>query len=199
MSERDDLRKLIHDRVVVWGRGTLSSAAEADSFVDLRRLPRHHAGAPLIGKVLPGLGDGWDSDAVGRSTLGIDPVTATLHKARQRGRALDAFVVRKEGKADGPQRRSYRLGEAGRRATAVEDASTIGGSALTAVGAQQGAGFGRCRNNGGSRSRRGRGGSSGWAGVPVSVQPRRSGPAGLTLQSGKTVGSTYTDMWSDRC
>jgi orotate phosphoribosyltransferase len=135
MSERDDLRKLIHDRVVVWGRVTRSSAAEADSIVDLRRLSEHHAGVASLGRVTSDLGDGKGSAAVGRSTLGIDPVTATLHEARQRGRALDAFVVRKEGKAHGPQRRIHRLDEAGRRAAAVEDASTIGGSALSAVDA----------------------------------------------------------------
>src|SRR4051812_50061530 len=48
----------------------------------------------------------WDFDAVGGLTLGADPVaTAMLHAAAAGGRELDAFVVRKEGKAHGLQRR----------------------------------------------------------------------------------------------
>ena len=82
MSERDDLRKLIHDLAVVRGRVVLSSGAEADFYVDLRRLTLHHAGAPLVGKVMLDLVDGWDFDAVGGLTLGADPVAAAmLHEA----------------------------------------------------------------------------------------------------------------------
>src|SRR6476646_3793887 len=141
MSDRDDLRKLIHDLAVVWGRVTLSSGTEADYYVDLRRLSLHHAGAPLIGKVMLDLVDGWDFDAVGGLTLGADPVAAAmLHEANQRGRALDAFVVRKEGKAHGLQRRIEGPEVAGRRVVAVEDTSTTGKSLMAAVTALREAG-----------------------------------------------------------
>lgn len=136
MSERDDLRKLIHDLAVVRGRVTLSSGAEADFYVDLRRLTLHHAGAPLIGKVMLDLVDDWEFDAVGGMTLGADPVAvAMLHEAHQRGRTLDAFVVRKEGKAHGLQRRIEGPDVAGRRVLAVEDTSTTGSTVLAAVDA----------------------------------------------------------------
>jgi orotate phosphoribosyltransferase len=141
MSERDDLRKLINDLAVVRGQVVLSSGAEADFYVDLRRLTLHHAAAPLVGQVMLDLVDGWDFDAVGGLTLGADPVaTAMLHAANQRGRALDAFVVRKEGKAHGLQRRIEGPDVAGRRVLAVEDTSTTGGSVLTAVDALRQAG-----------------------------------------------------------
>jgi len=141
MSERDDLRKLIHDLAVVRGRVTLSSGAEADFYVDLRRLTLHHAGAPLVGKVMLDLVEDWEFDAVGGLTLGADPVAvAMLHEAHQRGRALDAFVVRKEGKAHGLQRRIEGPDVAGRRVLAVEDTTTTGSSLLTAVGALRDAG-----------------------------------------------------------
>jgi orotate phosphoribosyltransferase len=141
MSERDDLRKLINDLAVVRGRVVLSSGMEADFYVDLRRLTLHHAGAPLVGQVMLDLVDGWDFDAVGGLTLGADPVaTAMLHAANQRGRALDAFVVRKEGKAHGLQRRIEGPDVAGRRVLAVEDTSTTGSSVLAAVDALEEAG-----------------------------------------------------------
>jgi len=141
MSERDDLRKLIHDLAVVRGRVVLSSGAEADFYVDLRRLTLHHAGAPLVGEVMLDLVEDWDFDAVGGLTLGADPVAvAMLHVAHQRSRALDAFVVRKEGKAHGLQRRIEGPDVAGRRVLAVEDTSTTGSSVLTAVDALREAG-----------------------------------------------------------
>jgi orotate phosphoribosyltransferase len=83
----------------------------------------------------------WSFDAAGGLTLGADPVaTAMLHAAAIAGRRLDAFVVRKEGKAHGLQRRIEGPDVAGRRVLAVEDTSTTGGSVLTAVEALREAG-----------------------------------------------------------
>jgi orotate phosphoribosyltransferase len=134
MADRDDLRKLITELAVVHGRVVLSSGQEANYYVDLRRLTLHHDGAPLVGRVLLDLTSDWEFDAVGGLTLGADPVAAAmLHAAAARGRELDAFVVRKEGKAHGLQRRIEGPDVAGRRVLAVEDTSTTGGSVLTAV------------------------------------------------------------------
>ncbi len=134
MPDRDDLRKLIADLAVVHGRVVLSSGREADSYVDLRRVTLHHAAAPLVGRVLLDLTADWEFDAVGGLTLGADPVaTAMLHAAAARGRALDAFVVRKSGKSHGMQRRIEGPDVAGRRVLAVEDTSTTGASVLSAV------------------------------------------------------------------
>ena len=141
MSNRDDLRKLIADLAVVHGRVVLSSGREADYYVDLRRITLHHAAAPLVGAVMLDTLEGWDFDAVGGLTLGADPVaTAMLHAAAARGRALDAFVVRKAEKAHGLQRRVEGPDVAGRRVLAVEDTSTTGASVLTAVEALREAG-----------------------------------------------------------
>jgi orotate phosphoribosyltransferase len=97
--------------------------------------------APLVGQVMLDLTDDLAFDAVGGLTLGADPVaTAMLHTAAARGRRLDAFVVRKSGKAHGLQRRIEGPDVAGRRVLAVEDTSTTGGSVLTAVDALREAG-----------------------------------------------------------
>jgi orotate phosphoribosyltransferase len=141
MGDHDDLRKLILELAVVPGRVILSSGAEANYYIDLRRLTLHHAGAPLIGRVMGDLTRDWDYSAVGGLTLGADPVaTAMLHAAAGQGRALDAFVVRKAEKAHGMQRRIEGPDVAGRRVLAVEDTSTTGGSVLTAVDALREAG-----------------------------------------------------------
>jgi orotate phosphoribosyltransferase len=141
MTDRDDLLKLVVELAIVRGKVTLSSGQEADWYVDLRRLTLHHAGAPLVGRVMLELVDDLDFDAVGGLTLGADPVAAAmLHAAAAQGRALDAFVVRKSDKAHGLQRRVEGPDVAGRRVLAVEDTSTTGGSVLIAVDALRQAG-----------------------------------------------------------
>jgi orotate phosphoribosyltransferase len=141
VSARDDLLPQITDKAVVHGRVTLSSGREADYYVDLRRVTLDSVAAPLVGEAMLDATADWDFDAVGGLTLGADPVaTAMLHAAAARGRRLDAFVVRKEGKAHGLQRRIEGPDVAGRRVLAVEDTSTTGGSVLAAVEALREAG-----------------------------------------------------------
>jgi orotate phosphoribosyltransferase len=141
MTERDELLNQITTKAVVHGKVTLSSGREADYYVDLRRITLDGTAAPLVGRVMLELTADLDYDAVGGLTLGADPVAAAmLHAAATQGRKLDAFVVRKEGKAHGLQRRIEGPDVAGRRVLAVEDTSTTGGSVLTAVEALRDAG-----------------------------------------------------------
>jgi orotate phosphoribosyltransferase len=138
---RAELLDQIVTKAVVRQRVTLSSGLEADYYVDLRRITLDGAAAPLVGEVMLDLVAAVDAEAVGGLTLGADPVAAAmLHAAAGRGRHLDAFVVRKEGKAHGLQRRIEGPDVAGRRVLAVEDTSTTGGSVLTAVAALREAG-----------------------------------------------------------
>jgi orotate phosphoribosyltransferase len=138
---RAELLDQIVTKAVVRQRVTLSSGLEADYYVDLRRITLDGAAAPLVGEVMLDLVSAVDVEAVGGLTLGADPVAAAmLHAAAGRGRRLDAFVVRKEGKAHGLQRRIEGPDVAGRRVLAVEDTSTTGGSVLTAVAALREAG-----------------------------------------------------------
>jgi len=136
-----ELARLVTELSVVHGKVTLSSGKQADYYVDLRRSTLHHAAAPLIGKLLRQLTADWDYVSVGGLTLGADPVaTAMLHSASNDGMVLDAFVVRKESKAHGMQRRIEGVEVTGQRVLAVEDTSTTGGSVLTAVQALEEAG-----------------------------------------------------------
>lgn len=140
-TDRDRLLDLVKDKAIVHGRVTLSSGKEADYYVDLRRITLDAEAAPLVGTVMRDLVADLDIDAVGGLTMGADPVaTAMLHAAAAQGTRLDAFVVRKEGKAHGLQRRIEGPDIAGRRVLVVEDTSTTGGSALTAVEACREAG-----------------------------------------------------------
>ena len=135
------LRQQILDKAVVRGKVVLSSGKEADYYVDLRRVTLDAEAAPLVGQVMLDATADLDYEAVGGLTLGADPVAgAMLHATALRGRALDAFVVRKAEKTHGLQRRIEGPDVSGRRVLAVEDTSTTGGSVLTAVQALREAG-----------------------------------------------------------
>jgi orotate phosphoribosyltransferase len=141
VTDRELLLSLVREKAVVHGRVTLSSGREADYYVDLRRITLSGQAAPLVGRVLLELTAHLDYDAVGGLTMGADPVAAAmLHAAAAQGRVLDAFVVRKEAKAHGLQRRVEGPDIAGRRVLVVEDTSTTGGSPLTALAAVREAG-----------------------------------------------------------
>lgn len=141
MDDTDALIQLVKTLAVVHGEVTLSSGRTADYYVDMRRVTLDGVAAPIVGRVMRELVADWDFDAVGGLTLGADPVaTAMLHAAASAGERLDAFVVRKAEKAHGLQRRIEGAPVKGRRVLAVEDTSTTGGSALTAVAALREAG-----------------------------------------------------------
>ena len=137
-TDRDELADLVRRLSVVHGRVTLSSGKQADYYVDLRRATLHHRAGALIGRLMRELTDDWDYAAVGGLTLGADPVaTAVMHAP---GRPIDAFVVRKSVKTHGMQRLIEGADVSGQRVLVVEDTSTTGASALTAVRAVRQAG-----------------------------------------------------------
>ncbi len=141
MTSFEKLKEEIRRKAVVIGKVTLSSGKEADYYVDLRRVTLDATAAPLVGEVMLDLTEHLNYDAVGGLTLGADPVaTAMMHLAAQKGRKIDAFVVRKAEKAHGLQRRIEGPDVRGRRVLAVEDTSTTGSSVLTAVEALKEAG-----------------------------------------------------------
>ena len=146
-TEREELAALVQELGVVHERVTLSSGAEADYYVDLRRVTLEHRAAPLVGRLLRVLTADWDYSAVGGLTLGADPVADAVLHAAAAERAVDpgvppvdAFVVRKSAKQHGMQRLIEGPDVAGRRVLVVEDTSTTGNSVLTAVRAVREAG-----------------------------------------------------------
>ncbi|NHU85456.1 orotate phosphoribosyltransferase [Kocuria sp. JC486] len=142
-TARERLRELIVELAVVRGKVTLASGIDADYYVDLRRITLHHEASRLVGQVMLGMLDdaGVRFDAAGGLTMGADPVGhAIMRTAGDRGRAVDTFVVRKAQKSYGMGRQVEGPSVEGRDVVVVEDTSTTGGSALTAVEALQKAG-----------------------------------------------------------
>ncbi|MHC9641504.1 orotate phosphoribosyltransferase [Corynebacterium diphtheriae] len=138
MSKKAELAELVKELAVVHGKVTLSSGKEADYYVDLRRATLHARASRLIGELLRELTADWDYVAVGGLTLGADPVATSVMHAD--GREIHAFVVRKEAKKYGMQRRIEGPDVVGKKVLVVEDTTTTGNSPLTAVKALREAG-----------------------------------------------------------
>ena len=135
-AARARLLELVKELAVVHGKVILSSGKEADYYIDLRRITLHHEAAPLVGSVMLEMLDeaGIEFTNAGGLTMGADPVgTALMHAAGHAGRPIDAFVVRKAQKSYGMGRQVEGPSVEGRNVVVLEDTSTTGGSALTAV------------------------------------------------------------------
>ena len=140
-ADRARLLDIVRAKAIVHGRVILSSGKEASYYVDLRRITLDGEASPLVGRVMLELTRDLEFDAVGGLTLGADPVaTSMLHARAAEGGRLDAFVVRKAGKAHGLQQRIEGPSIEGRRVLIVEDTSTTGSSPLEAARAAQEAG-----------------------------------------------------------
>jgi orotate phosphoribosyltransferase len=136
LTDRAALLAEIRAKAVIYGQVTLSSGQRADWYIDLRRVLLDGAAAPIAGRVMLDVTRDLTYSAVGGLTLGADPVAAAMmHAAAGQGRVLNSFVVRKEGKAHGLQRRIEGPDVSGQPVLAVEDTSTTGASVLAAVDA----------------------------------------------------------------
>jgi orotate phosphoribosyltransferase len=141
MGDREELLKHITTKAVVRGKVILSSGKEADWYVDMRRISLDGSAAPLVGRVMRDLLREVEYDAVGGPPLGAVPVvTAIMHAAAAEGQPMDAFLVRKEAKQHGMQRRIEGPDIAGRRVVVVDDTSTTGDSPLGVIDAIREAG-----------------------------------------------------------
>src|SRR5438094_132874 len=104
------LRDLLRERSITQGDFVLASGGRSTFYIDARRTTMAAEGLAVIGALaLERLATlGWRPDVVGGLTLGADPVAFAIAAASRgagRGRAVDAFSVRKEAKTHGTGQR----------------------------------------------------------------------------------------------
>lgn len=123
----------------------LASGRRSNVYVDARLTTLRAEAMPLIGRLfLAKMRDrGWKPAAVGGLTMGADPVVAAIaRESLETDHPVNAFIVRKETKKHGLQRRIEGLSEAGPLdVVVVEDVATTGGSAAKAIEACREAGL----------------------------------------------------------
>jgi len=132
---REELLKLVKEKAVRKGEYTLSSGKKSDYYIDGKQVTLDPQGILLVAKMVLSMLHGIPVDAVGGPTLGADPIAAAVALlSSQTGRPLRAFIVRREEKKHGTQKKieGPRL-ESGDRVVVVEDVVTSGQSVMNAI------------------------------------------------------------------
>jgi len=139
---RERLLSELREHALQIGEVTLTSGARAQYYVDAKRAILRPAGFAAVGALLAAQVSQWGGTAVGGMTMGADPLACAVLAA---GAVEKAFIVRKQAKAHGLQRRieGPTLAPAD-RCVVVEDVVTTGGSTLAAIDALHEAGHTIC-------------------------------------------------------
>jgi orotate phosphoribosyltransferase len=145
MNSRDQLRALLRRKSLFRGKFTLSSGQSSDYYLDCRLTTLDPEGAVLTAHTILELlaEHGIEAEAIGGPTIGADPiVTAVAAISFLEGKPLPAFLVRKEQKGHGRQKRIEGFEpRKGMKVVIVDDVCTSGGSTLDALAAAEEAGL----------------------------------------------------------
>ena len=132
---REELLKLVKEKAIRKGEHTLSSGKRSNYYIDGKQITLDPHGIFLVAKTILTMLQGVPVDAIGGPTLGADPIAASVALlSSQTGKPLKAFLVRKEEKKHGTQKKVEGPPlEAGDRVVVVEDVITSGQSVMNAI------------------------------------------------------------------
>ena len=144
IKHRETLKQLLHDNAYRHGKFTLSSGQESEHYVNCKPVTLSCEGNALLSKLMIKYVD-KKAVAVGGLTLGADPLVCGVAQRSYYIAShtdLDALIVRKNPKGygtkeviEGPKPKK------GSIVTVLEDVTTTGSSAMTAVRVLRDAGY----------------------------------------------------------
>ena len=143
MKHRDTLKTLLKERAYRHGQYTLSSGKESEHYVNCKPVTLSCEGNALLAHLMIKHVE-KEAVAVGGLTLGADPLVCGIaQKAYYKGnRHIDALIIRKKTKDWGTKELiEGNKPKEGSVVTVLEDVTTTGGSALTAVNVLRDAGY----------------------------------------------------------
>ena len=143
MKHKDTLLKLLKERAYRKGHYTLSSGKESEHYVNCKPVTLSCEGNALLSHLMLKLVE-KEAVAVGGLTLGADPLVCGIaQKAYYKGnRHIDALIIRKNPKGYGTKEViEGNKPPKGATVTVLEDVTTTGGSAMTAVNVLRDAGY----------------------------------------------------------
>ena len=143
MKHRDTLKALLKERAYRHGQYTLSSGKESEHYVNCKPVTLSCEGNALLSHLMLKRIE-KEAVAVGGLTLGADPLVCGIaQKAYYKGnRHIDALIVRKNPKGYGTKEViEGNKPPKGSIVTVLEDVTTTGSSALTAVRVLRDAGY----------------------------------------------------------
>jgi orotate phosphoribosyltransferase len=131
---RAELRQLIAERALKFGNFLLASGQRSSYYIDGKQVTLHGRGLYILAELMLAAVSDLPVEAVGGMSIGADPIAGAMAAlAAARGRALDAFIVRKEAKSRGTRQQVEGPLAPGKRVVVLEDVVTTGGSALAAI------------------------------------------------------------------
>lgn len=131
---RDRLLAIIKEKSFRTGEFTLSSGQKSPFYIDGKQTTLDPEGSLLVAEAILDLIKDDEAEAIGGLTLGADPIVgATVCLSQERGRPIRGFIVRKESKDHGTGRRIEGPLRQGENCIIVEDVTTTGASALSAI------------------------------------------------------------------
>jgi len=143
MKHRDTLKALLKERAYRHGQYTLSSGKESEHYVNCKPVTLSCEGNALLSHLMLKHIE-KEAVAVGGLTLGADPLVCGIaQKAYYKGnRHIDALIIRKNPKGYGTKEViEGNKPPKGSVVTVLEDVTTTGGSAMTAVNVLRDAGY----------------------------------------------------------
>lgn len=144
-DDREKLKEILMKRSVRTGEFKLVSGQTSSVYVDGKLTTLAAEALPLIGRLfLDKMSEkGWSAEAIGGLSLGADPIViAVARESLERGRPVDAFLVRKEAKKHGTQKFIEGLEQTQHlNVVIVDDVCTTGGSTADAIEKAQEAGM----------------------------------------------------------
>ena len=143
IKHRHTLLELLKDRAYRKGQYTLSSGKESEHYVNCKPVTLSCEGNALLAHLMIKHIE-KDAVAVGGLTLGADPLVCGIaQKAYYKGnRHIDALIIRKNPKGYGTKEViEGNKPPKGSVVTVLEDVTTTGGSAMTAVNVLRDAGY----------------------------------------------------------
>ena len=143
IMHRNTLKALLKERAYRHGQYTLSSGKESEHYVNCKPVTLSCEGNALLSHLMLKHIE-KEAVAVGGLTLGADPLVCGIaQKAYYKGnRHIDALIIRKNPKGYGTKEViEGNKPPKGATVTVLEDVTTTGGSAMTAVNVLRDAGY----------------------------------------------------------
>ena len=143
MKHRETLLQLLKEKAYRHGQFTLSSGKESEHYVNCKPVTLSCEGNALLAHLMIKFVE-KGAVAVGGLTLGADPLVCGIaQKAYYKGnRHIDALIIRKNPKGYGTKEViEGNKPPKGSIVTVLEDVTTTGGSAMTAVNVLRDAGY----------------------------------------------------------
>ena len=144
--KQEELRRFIEERCLIHRPEgiRLASGKISRYYLDCRVALLDPRGLPLVAEIVLEKAAALPErpDAIGGAIVGAVPITAAVVLlSASRGTPMTGFMVRREVKAHGTQKKIENAPPPGSRVVIVEDVVTTGGSTLDAIGAAEEAGL----------------------------------------------------------